>query len=634
MKANTVSCILIILILSSCTKNSPNIFKSNAKLIDIHNLADKRKTDSLIYYLQSTDTVLQARAAYVLASVQDTLAIPALQKIWENNQATINLRKNAAFALGQTPGSANALLYAYQKEGNNHVKSFLIEAMGKTFPASSLEFIYKIDESDSIIATGKSYALYNIVTRNLADSLTIRQANHLLQHPSNQTKLMAAHTLARARNVKFADDKKYLAQLVQHKNPEIRMAVAMAFRNISSEESFQHLKTLSKDEDFRVRINALRAMRNQTVDKNTEPLLLALRDSNKQVQVAAAEVLLAIRSPQQLDSVLQNASKAKHFRTQALLYQTAMAIKVDAKTIQSIKKIYKSSVDPYHKAMLLAALAYTSSEHKFLAREVMFSFDNPVQMAAAQALVETHYLTDFPDSLKQLYAIYFKDFATKKDVPLMSIVANAIADTTLGYKKIIQDYSFLQKTLKEAKLPRDNESLQSIQQALAHLNGNTYTPPANPYSHPIMWDLVKALPGEQQATVFTNKGKFKIELYTNEAPGSVGNFVDLALKLYFDDKPIHRVVPNFVMQTGCNRGDGFGSEDYAIRSEFTPRRYQTGAIGMASAGKDTEGTQWFITHSPTPHLEGRYSVFGNVIEGQEVVDQLEMGDYIIRVRLH
>ncbi|MFO0506561.1 MAG: HEAT repeat domain-containing protein, partial [Chryseotalea sp.] len=219
MKANTVSCILIILILSSCTKNSPNIFKSNAKLIDIHNLADKRKTDSLIYYLQSTDTVLQARAAYVLASVQDTLAIPALQKIWENNQATINLRKNAAFALGQTPGSANALLYAYQKEGNNHVKSFLIEAMGKTFPASSLEFIYKIDESDSIIATGKSYALYNIVTRNLADSLTIRQAYHLLQHPSNQTKLMAAHTLARARNVKFADDKKYLAQLVQHKNP-------------------------------------------------------------------------------------------------------------------------------------------------------------------------------------------------------------------------------------------------------------------------------------------------------------------------------------------------------------------------------------------------------------------------------
>ncbi|MCZ8353731.1 MAG: peptidylprolyl isomerase [Cyclobacteriaceae bacterium] len=634
MKVKTISAILLALFIASCTKKSPNIFTSSPELIHIHNLADKKKTDSLIYYLQSTDTVLQARAAYVLASVQDTLAIPTLQKVWDAEQSIIELRKNAAFALGQIPGSANALLYAYQKESNNQVKSFLIEAMGKTFPATSFESIYKMDDSDSIIAIGKAYALYNIVTRNLADSLTIRQTYQLLRHPSNQTKLIAAHALARARNIKLRDDKNYLAQLVQHKNPEIRMAVALAFRNVTSEESFNHLKSLGKDKDYRVRINALRAMRNQTTDKKTEPLLLALRDTNKQVQVAAAEVLLAMHSPQLLDSVLQHAEKAKHFRTQALLYQTAMATRPDAKTILSIKKIYKASFNPYQKAMLLAALAYTSSEHKFLAREIMFSYENPVQIAAAQALVETHYLVDFPDSLKQLYAIYFKDFATKKDVPLMSIVGSAIADTTLGYKTIIKDYSFLKSILKEAKLPRDNESLQSIQQALAYLEGKLYQTPKNPYSHPIMWDLVKALPGVQQATVFTNKGKFKIELYTNEAPGSVGNFVDLALKLYFDDKVIHRVVPNFVAQTGCNRGDGFGSEDYAIRSEFTHRRYQTGAIGMASAGKDTEGTQWFVTHSPTPHLEGKYSVFGKVIEGQDIVDQLEMGDYIIRVRLH
>ena len=97
---------------------------------------------------------------------------------------------------------------------------------------------------------------------------------------------------------------------------------------------------------------------------------------------------------------------------------------------------------------------------------------------------------------------------------------------------------------------------------------------------------------------------------------------------YFDNKPIHRVVPNFVIQTGCHRGDGWGSEDYSIRSEFSLRRYKTGSVGMASAGKDTEGTQWFITYSPTPHLDGRYSIFAEVVEGLGVLEYLQVGDNI------
>lgn len=120
----------------------------------------------------------------------------------------------------------------------------------------------------------------------------------------------------------------------------------------------------------------------------------------------------------------------------------------------------------------------------------------------------------------------------------------------------------------------------------------------------------------------------KVRLFVNEAPGSVSNFVSLARNNYFDGKLFHRVVPNFVIQTGCNRGDGWGSEDYSIRSEFSSRRYSTGTMGMASAGKDTEGTQWFITHSPTPHLDGRYTIFGEVVEGLKVLDFIEIGDRI------
>ena len=92
-------------------------------------------------------------------------------------------------------------------------------------------------------------------------------------------------------------------------------------------------------------------------------------------------------------------------------------------------------------------------------------------------------------------------------------------------------------------------------------------------------------------------------------------------------------MPNFVVQGGCPRGDGWGGEAYSIRSEFSPRRYKTGSIGMASAGKDTEGTQWFITHSSTPHLEGRYTLFAEVVQGLDVVHQLEVGDTIISVEI-
>jgi cyclophilin family peptidyl-prolyl cis-trans isomerase len=92
-------------------------------------------------------------------------------------------------------------------------------------------------------------------------------------------------------------------------------------------------------------------------------------------------------------------------------------------------------------------------------------------------------------------------------------------------------------------------------------------------------------------------------------------------------------VPNFVAQGGCHRGDGYGGEDYSIRSEFSYAKFKEGAVGMASAGKDTEGTQWFITHSPAPHLDGRYTVFAHVIKGMEIVHQLDVGDQILSVEL-
>ena len=118
-------------------------------------------------------------------------------------------------------------------------------------------------------------------------------------------------------------------------------------------------------------------------------------------------------------------------------------------------------------------------------------------------------------------------------------------------------------------------------------------------------------------------------MYASEAPGSVANFVTLAKDDFYDGKPIHRVVPNFVIQGGCPRGDGYGSLDYTIRTELPQLYYEEeGLIGMASAGLHTEGTQWFITHSPTMHLSGKYTIFGKVSDGMDVLQNIRVGDVI------
>ena len=142
------------------------------------------------------------------------------------------------------------------------------------------------------------------------------------------------------------------------------------------------------------------------------------------------------------------------------------------------------------------------------------------------------------------------------------------------------------------------------------------------------------IPDNQKITIETNYGKMLIELWVNQAPGTVSNFVSLAQDGYFNNKRLHRVVSGFVIQDGCPRGDGYGSLDYTIRSEFRRgAEFERGVIGMASAGKDTEGCQWFITHVKTPHLNGRYTAFGKVIDGIEILDKLSFGDYIKEIKL-
>ncbi len=133
----------------------------------------------------------------------------------------------------------------------------------------------------------------------------------------------------------------------------------------------------------------------------------------------------------------------------------------------------------------------------------------------------------------------------------------------------------------------------------------------------------------------TSRGEIELELLENEAPNTVANFVELVSKKYYDGLKFHRVIPGFMAQGGCPRGDGTGDPGYRFKDELpeAARRHYRGTLSMANSGPDTNGSQFFLTHLPTEWLNGKHTVFGRVIRGQDVLDRLRVGDSITKAEV-
>jgi len=138
-----------------------------------------------------------------------------------------------------------------------------------------------------------------------------------------------------------------------------------------------------------------------------------------------------------------------------------------------------------------------------------------------------------------------------------------------------------------------------------------------------------------QAVIETSRGDIKLELYPEHAPKTVNNFVFLAGEDYYDGTTFHRVIDNFMIQGGDPTGTGRGGPGYKFDDEVAdnPLTHEAGVISMANAGPNTNGSQFFITHAPQPHLNGKHTVFGKVIEGRDVVDSIQQGDKIQQINI-
>ena len=136
------------------------------------------------------------------------------------------------------------------------------------------------------------------------------------------------------------------------------------------------------------------------------------------------------------------------------------------------------------------------------------------------------------------------------------------------------------------------------------------------------------------ATITMESGEqIRIELFEKDAPNTVANFEKLANSGFYDGLTFHRVIPGFVAQGGCPRGDGRGGPGYTINCEINPNKHERGALSMAHAGPNTGGSQFFIVYKPQPHLDGVHTVFGKVIDGMEHVDQFKGHDRMASIRV-
>lgn len=634
MKCFATLCALIIAaLLCSCRpsqKSYVNKF-ADTTILKIYDLQDRRKADSLYQFFSSADERHRAEAVLALASIQDSLGITALGKMLRDNSSTV--RASAAFAIGQLKSSSGKrlLVEALQHEKDGSVRDELIESYGKITTRWDLSPATK----DSLLTERYSWSMYRAGLRGLANThLDSLAAFILTSSHKPDLRLGAAHYFSRTSKGFEKLQGVIINSAVADSSAEVRMASTLALRKIASDSSLNAIRQLLKrDKDYRVRVSAVRALQSFSFEKISHDLRGALEDTNINVSIAASELMISAIDKNSWKEILPLCRKAINIRVRANLYAGVIAASDNKEVAEEVSRAFRETSDSYGKAALLGALSHSVMSFGFISEQL--SSEVPViKSSAANALVNINRLKNFDVSLKEKFADIYRKGIGGGDPAVIAVISSALADSTLSYREVIKDITFLHDAREQLSLPEHIETIVPLDAAIAYLKGQRNdTPAGNSFNHPIDWDLVKTIPVNQTATISTTKGNIIVRLFVEEAPGSVGNFFSLVNAHYFDGKFFHRVVPNFVVQAGCKRGDGYGSEDYSIRSEFSRRRYATGSLGMASAGKDTEGTQWFITHSPTPHLDGPYSIFGEVTEGIDVVHSLEVGDRILKIDL-
>lgn len=621
-----------------------NIF-NDKNLQKIYSLQNQRNSKGLFPYLEDNNPVYRKIAAIAFASVQDTTSIEHLAALLNDQEEEV--RTAVAYALGQVKDKAvePILMKAFNKEKSPVVKRSIMEAVGKCGTPEGLIFIagLKIEKHESVLLAGQALALYRFALQNeISKQGTARAIELLSPDMPKKARFIAANYLSRAKEI---DLKEYSSRILnafeKEKNLFTRMNLVTAMGKAVKPEILEHLKSLlNANKDYRIKVNAVRALRGFEYNKIKEILLNMVTDINVNISVAAVEFLLDNGNNADASLYLDTALKLPNWRSRTTLLNAALKYadndnkELKKRISDAIIDIYKKSQNNYEKANLLEAFAGEPAYYSFVETQAFSHIGSVVGTRAMNILVRMSRVVAKDTEMKSLFARIFKKAIETGDLAMLIMTANIFRQPEMNFKDIIKDTAFLTTALNKCKLPEDREARLELKKTIDFFNGRKTSEAKLPSNNtPIDWELVATITPLQHVKIKTTKGDIFIQLLVNQSPGSVSSFIGLIKEGFYKNSIFHRVVPNFVVQDGCPRGDGWGSPPFTIGSEFGPFYYEEGSVGMASAGKDTEGSQWFITHSPTPHLDGRYTIFAKVVSGMDVVHKIEVGDRILGIEL-
>jgi cyclophilin family peptidyl-prolyl cis-trans isomerase/HEAT repeat protein len=632
---------------------------SDSLLQQIYDYQDRQLTDSLIPLFRQEDPSYRFAAAMAFGSIRDSLAIDSLIPLLDDEIEKV--RVAAAYALGQTGSTRaeTALVKAFNQFDTAGVwmqaNAAILEAIGKCAGPKYLEYLSTIQTyqpTDTLLLEGQARGILRYALRGITLPEGTAAMLRFLGNPAYpaRVRLIAAYYLYRSKDLDLSASVSELAQMLPREDdPEVRLNLVIPLGRTKDPIALNALlNQYNLEPDFRVRANILRALGNFDYPAVAPTLMAALDDSNYHIARTAARFFLDHGIPTEARTYWLKAKDSLPWEIQLTLYSAANRHLSDSLAASKgslnyeLRQRFEQSSDPYEKAATLRAMGEFGWNYRYIKQVGFPATEQVIRTACMEGILQAVRKPDFRRyygvsyrRVRQEISTYCVEAIQNGDVGMMAIAAEIFREPGLFFRGTLDSLTFLENAMQKLELPRDIETYNELKKTLDFLEERKETPPLKPeFNHPIDWSLAAAIQQGTQATIHTNRGKITLELWPESAPATVANFVTLAQSGFYENKVFHRVVSNFVVQTGCPRGDGYGSLDYSIRSELPYLHYdQAGLLGMASAGNHTECTQFFITHAPALHLDGNYTLFGKVISGMDIVQQIRISDRIEKIEI-
>jgi HEAT repeat protein len=598
----------------------------------------------LFAYLRSDNPLIRLRAVEVIGRIQDpqdaTRLIPML------NDPDPRVVREAVFALGQigsdeaipalvkagdtgTPDIQPLFAEAFGKIGGEEAVSELMEMLhafqgrvraGAAVSMSNIDdpsatnaLLVSIHDSDAEVAWRAIYALEKAETKRVRESII-----PFLGSDDPRVRAYAARTLGKQ---KARDAVEPLAMAVLDPDPCVSInsinALASILEGDKNKNVVDHLGTMiQKTQSHHIKKAAVIAIGDIGHKNGKDYLAQTILDAYPGIRAESYRSLAKVLGKNSLVFVSSGLNDSE-LLVRAVAVE-AIGLAGEKKRIPDLLAIIEEGEDPRIRAAAVKALSnFDSDEAKTALVASLSDEDWVVATEAATALGKIGDKKSIPALIDRfsmrndhvdtdIRLEIMRILAAMKAKEAQPIAVEALDDSDPRLRRAAVD--FFENT--EIEMP-DLESDRYF-----------YERDFDPSRRAEL-----SLPlGTQRAIIQTKRGDIEIELFGDDATQTVSNFIRLATAGFYDGLTFHRVVPNFVVQGGCPRGDGWGDPGYFIRSEFNQYTYERGMVGIAHSGRDTGGSQFFITHSSQPHLNGRYTIFGKVTKGMDVVDRIAQGD--------